>query len=187
MRILSPINSYGISSAIFNFDKRVTIPADGKIKEGYYGIIPFSEYRKIIIDEKDNIKNVFEDNIRDFLGDDNDVNESMNETLNNPKSIMKFGLLNNGITIVTENILVTGDRFSITNYQIVNGCQTSHILYQNRELNSIERVYVPIRIIATEDDELKNEITTATNNQTAIKKRTTCSFIKLSKEVRTVL
>lgn len=175
------------SSAIFNFDKRVTIPADGKIKEGYYGIIPFSEYRKIIIDEKDNIKNVFEDNIRDFLGDDNDVNESMNETLNNPKSIMKFGLLNNGITIVTENILVTGDRFSITNYQIVNGCQTSHILYQNRELNSIERVYVPIRIIATEDDELKNEITTATNNQTAIKKRTTCCFIKLSKEVRTVL
>lgn len=158
------------SSAIFNFDKRVTIPADGKIKEGYYGIIPFSEYRKIIIDEKDNIKNVFEDNIRDFLGDDNDVNESMNETLNNPKSIMKFGLLNNGITIVTENILVTGDRFSITNYQIVNGCQTRHILYQNRELNSIERVYVPIRIIATEDDELKNEITTATNNQTAIKK-----------------
>lgn len=158
------------SSAVFNFDKRVTIPTDGKIKEGYYGIIPFKEYKKIIIDEKDNIKNVFEDNIRDFLGDDNDVNESMNETLNNPNSIMKFGLLNNGITIVTENISVTGDRFSITNYQIVNGCQTSHILYQNRELDSIERVYVPIRIIATEDDELKNEITTATNNQTAIKK-----------------
>ncbi len=158
------------SFAIFNFSKRVTIPTDGKIKEGYYGIIPFREYRKIIVDEKDNIKNVFEDNIRDFLGEDNDVNESMNETLNDSNNIMKFGLLNNGITIVTEDISVTGDCFSITNYQIVNGCQTSHILYQNRELADINNVYIPIRIIATNDDEIKNEITTATNNQTAIKK-----------------
>lgn len=158
------------SFATFNFSKRVTIPTDGNIKEGYYGIIPFAEYRKIIIDDKDNIKNVFEDNIRDFLGDDNDVNESMNETLNDSNSIMKFGLLNNGITIVTEDISVTGDCFSITNYQIVNGCQTSHILYENRELAEIDNVYVPIRIIATDDDEIKNEITTATNNQTAIKK-----------------
>lgn len=164
------------SSATFNFSKRVTIPTDGKIKEGYYGIIPFEEYRKVIADEKDNIKNVFEDNIRDFLGEDNDVNESMNETLNNPNSIMKFGLLNNGITIVTESIAVIGDCFSITNYQIVNGCQTSHILYQNRELYEIDKVYIPIRIIATEDDEIKNEITTATNNQTAIKKEQLASL-----------
>ena len=158
------------SFATFNFGKRVTIPTDGKIKEGYYGIISFEEYRKIIIDDKDNMKNVFEDNIRDFLGDDNDVNESMNETLNDVNSIMKFGLLNNGITIVTEDISVTGDCVSVTNYQIVNGCQTSHILYQNRELPEINKVYIPIRIIATDDDEIKNEITTATNNQTAIKK-----------------
>lgn len=158
------------SFATFDFGKRVTIPTDGKIKEGYYGIISFEEYRKIIIDDKDNMKNVFEDNIRDFLGEDNDVNESMNETLNDVNSIMKFGLLNNGITIVTEDISVTGDCVSVTNYQIVNGCQTSHILYQNRELPEINKVYIPIRIIATDDDEIKNEITTATNNQTAIKK-----------------
>ena len=158
------------SFATFNFGKRVTIPTDGKIKEGYYGIISFEEYRKIIIDDKDNMKNVFEDNIRDFLGEDNDVNESMNETLNDVNSIMKFGLLNNGITIVTEDLSVTGDCVSVTNYQIVNGCQTSHILYQNRELPEINKVYIPIRIIATDDDEIKNEITTATNNQTAIKK-----------------
>lgn len=158
------------SHAVFTFSKRVTIPTDGKIKEGYYGLIPFEEYRKIIIDDKDNIKNVFEDNIRDFLGEDNDVNESMNETLNDSNSIMKFGLLNNGITIVTEDIAVTGDCFAITNYQIVNGCQTSHILYKNRDIHNINNVNIPIRIIATDNDEIKNEITTATNNQTAIKK-----------------
>ena len=100
------------SFATFNFGKRVTIPTDGKIKEGYYGIISFEEYRKIIIDDKDNMKNVFEDNIRDFLGEDNDVNESMNETLNDVNSIMKFGLLNNGITIVTEDISYRRLRFS---------------------------------------------------------------------------
>lgn len=158
------------SSATFILSKCVPLPKIPDISSGYYGIIPFSEFKKIIVDNNDNIKNVFEDNIRDFLGSDNDVNESITKTLKNSSTIMNFALLNNGITIVAEELNVTGDIFYMTNYQIVNGCQTSHILYQNRNEDGIDDVYIPIKIIATTKDELKNQITTATNNQTAVKR-----------------
>ena len=158
------------SHATFTLSKNVPLPSIPDIDSGYYGIISFSEFKKIIIDDNGNIKNVFDDNIRDFLGSDNDVNESMTKTLNNKESILNFGLLNNGVTIVTEELGQTGELFAITNYQIVNGCQTSHILYQNRDVEGIDNVCIPIKIVATKKDEIKNQITTATNNQTAVKR-----------------
>lgn len=158
------------SHATFTLSKNVPLPLIPDIDSGYYGIISFLEFKKIIIDDNGNIKNVFEDNIRDFLGSDNDVNESMTKTLNNQESILNFGLLNNGVTIVTEELGQTGEMFTITNYQIVNGCQTSHILYQNRDVEGVDNVCIPIKIVATKKDEIKNQITTATNNQTAVKR-----------------
>lgn len=171
------------SSATFLFNKNIALPNISNIDSGYYGIIPFSEFRKIIIDDNDNIKNVFEDNIRDFLGLDNDVNDAITKTLSNEKSITNFILLNNGITIVAEELRATGEKFSITNYQIVNGCQTSHVLYQNRDINGIDNVYIPIKIIATSKDDLKNQITTATNNQTAVKRDQLESLSKFQKQL----
>ena len=56
--------------------------------------------------------------------------------------------MNNGITIIARSLKVSGDRFSIENYSIVNGCQTSHVLYeQRREID--ESVMVPVRLIGT--------------------------------------
>lgn len=158
------------SQASFSFEKKITMKTTENIKAAYYGVIPFKEFKKIIIDEKGNIKNVFEDNIRDFLGDDTDANKAMSITLKNREENMNFAILNNGITIVADEINTTGDNFSILNYQIVNGCQTSHILYENRFNSDIDNVNIPLRIISTDDEDIKNQITTATNNQTAIKK-----------------
>lgn len=52
----------------------------------------------------------------------------------------------------------------------MNGCQTSNVLFNNRKGDYINNVNIPIKIIATDDDEIKNRITLATNNQTPIKK-----------------
>ena len=80
-------------------------------------------------------------------------------------------MLNNGITIVASSISLPGDIATIEDYQIVNGCQTSNILIDNMDLSdNIDDLIIPIRIIATKDENLKNEITKATNSQTAIKK-----------------
>lgn len=59
---------------------------------------------------------------------------------------------------------------------MVNGCQTSNVLYNNRNCEYINDVNVPVKIIATADDEVKSRITLATNNQTPIKKEQLASL-----------
>ncbi|SDX42899.1 AIPR family protein [Hymenobacter psychrophilus] len=155
--------------ATVNFSKRVTIPQIDGVSESYVGLLPFSEFRKIIVDDNDNLKNVFEDNVRDFQGKDNDVNNGISRTINGDSSSL-FSVLNNGVTIVASNVSSTGDTFVIRDYQIVNGCQTSNMLYSNRLSEGINNVFVPLKVVATTNEEIKNQITLATNNQTPIKK-----------------
>jgi hypothetical protein len=156
-------------STTINFNNRITLPKINGISQAYIGLLPFSEFLKIVSDSEDNILNVFEDNVRDFQGDNNDVNGGIALTLNNEDSEI-FSVLNNGVTIVASSISPTGDQFTISDYQIVNGCQTSNVLYNNRKSDNINNVGIPIKLIATNDDEIKTRITLATNNQTPIKK-----------------
>jgi hypothetical protein len=156
-------------STTINFNNRITLPKINGISQAYIGLLPFSEFLKIVSDSEDNILNVFEYNVRDFQGDNNDVNGGIALTLNNEDSEI-FSVLNNGVTIVASSISPTGDQFTISDYQIVNGCQTSNVLYNNRKSDNINNVGIPIKLIATNDDEIKTRITLATNNQTPIKK-----------------
>ena len=158
-----------------NFTNRVTLPSINGISEAYIGLLPFEEFVKIISDEDDTLVNVFEDNVRDFQGTNNDVNSGIEKTLNDEDSDL-FSVLNNGVTIVASSISPTGDQFTIKDYQIVNGCQTSNVLFNNRASSFIGQVNVPVKIIATDDDEIKNRITLATNNQTPIKKEQLASL-----------
>ncbi|OEF98950.1 hypothetical protein BHF71_10590 [Vulcanibacillus modesticaldus] len=172
-------------SATFLFEKKVTIPSTPKnVQVAYFGMLPFREFKKIIIDENGNIKNVFDDNIRDFLGFDNDVNEAINKTLKEGKTDF-FSILNNGVTVVAERISGAGDTITITNYQIVNGAQTSHVLYENVNNEAINNVIIPLRIIITNDDDIKNDITKATNSQTAVKKEELEALSEFQKNLET--
>jgi hypothetical protein len=76
-------------------------------------------------------------------------------------------LLNNGVTIVADKIQQTGSKFLLENYQIVNGCQTSHAIYNNKNKITIP-IAIPVRLIATTDQEIKNRIIKATNRQIPI-------------------
>lgn len=156
-------------STTITFNNRITIPNINGVSQAYIGLLPFNEFLKIVADENDILLNVFEDNVRDFQGDNNDVNGGIATTITNNDSEI-FSVLNNGVTIVASSISPTGDRFTISDYQIVNGCQTSNVLYNNRKDVNINKVSVPIKLIATTDEEVKTRITLATNNQTPIKK-----------------
>lgn len=155
--------------ASFMFERRVTMFSNGGSDIAYCGVLPYKEFKKIICSSNGNLNDVFEDNIRDFLGDNNDVNSSIQQTLQSDH-IQIFSVLNNGITIVADSINITGDKATITNYQIVNGCQTSHVIFDNENIEGIDDLMIPIRLIATTNEDLKNDITRATNNQTSIKK-----------------
>jgi len=78
-------------------------------------------------------------------------------------------VLNNGITIVASALTPAANRFTIRDYQVVNGCQTSHVLHECQNIEGIENVYVPIKIVVTESDDIKTSITLATNSQTEVK------------------
>lgn len=168
------INDYEVT---FTFDKRVTLFSDGTENSGYSGVLPYREFKRIICTENGTLRDVFEDNIRDFLGNDNDVNSAIDATLRSG-SLQRFSVLNNGITIVADRVRITGDRVTITNYQVVNGCQTSHVLFSGSDIPDIDSLLIPIRLIATNDEDLKNEITRATNNQTSIKKLNSLSVYR---------
>ncbi len=155
--------------ATFVFAKNVMMFSDENGDYGYSGVIPFCEFYKVICDENGSLKNVFEDNIRDFLGEHNYVNSDIEQTILNGRN-SAFCMLNNGITVVAHTAVLVSDKMTITSYQIVNGCQTSHILYLNRNADGASNLLIPIKIIVTANEELKNRITKATNNQTSITK-----------------
>lgn len=154
-------------SSTINFQNRITLPDIDGVSEAYLGVIPFPEYLKLIQDENQIIHSLFDDNIRDFQGE-NSVNIKIKNTLTDGKFNL-FCVLNNGVTLVASSITPAGNRFTIRDYQVVNGCQTSHVLHDCQRIEGIESVYVPIKIIVTENEDIKTNITLATNSQTEVK------------------
>jgi len=154
-------------STTINFQNRITLPDIKGVKEGYLGVIPFEEYVKLIQDENETIHSIFDDNVRDFQGE-NVVNKKIKSTLESGKFDL-FSVLNNGVTIVASSLTPAGNRFTLRDYQVVNGCQTSHVLHECQKIDGISAVYVPIKIVVTDSDEIKTDITLATNSQTEVK------------------
>ncbi|ARI75647.1 AIPR family protein [Halobacillus mangrovi] len=157
--------------ASFRFPKNVSFSYDGdKITSAYFGLVDISEYMHLLYDDETaGVKNVFEDNIRDYLGiENNEVNSNMQDRLKHEEAQL-FGILNNGVTVVADEIKPVGEKFHLINYQIVNGCQTSNVIFDNYKSLKEKSISLPIRIISTKDEETKNEIVRATNSQTGLK------------------
>jgi hypothetical protein len=151
----------------FSFAKKVTIPTMDGVREAYLGFLPATEYIKMITDENGNLlRGLFYENVRDFQGD-NPVNKEIQETLNGENKDI-FVLLNNGVTIVAEDLRQTGDEFTLSGFQIVNGCETSHVLYNNQD-KITDKVFIPIKLIVEPIDDLKNFVIKATKRQTVVK------------------
>jgi cold shock CspA family protein len=150
------------------FEKHAILPEIHKVDEAYIGILPCSEYLRLVCDAEGNlIRTLFYDNVRDFQGH-NPVNREIEDTVRDREQNDRFSLLNNGITIVAKSISKVGAAFTLKDYQIVNGCQTTHVLYRNRGALS-DQVFIPIKLIVTSDMDVTNSIIKATNRQTEVK------------------
>ncbi|MDP2673508.1 MAG: AIPR family protein [Dehalococcoidia bacterium] len=151
----------------FNFVNRTVIPDVPGVKEAYLGFLPATDFVKLIQDDGGEIiSGLFYDNVRDWL-DSNPVNDEIRVTLGS-EARARFVLMNNGITIIARNLQPTGNKFLIEDFSIVNGCQTSHVLFGERDQLD-ESVMVPIRLIGTQDENIINGIIRATNRQTEVK------------------
>ena len=90
--------------------------------------------------------------------------------------------MNNGVTIIARNLQVTGHKCHIEDFQIVNGCQTSHELFSNQDSIS-ESLMIPLRLISTQDEGVIESIIKATNRQTEVKKEQFFAVTEFSKQL----
>jgi len=149
------------------FSERTVIPEIPGVEQAYLGLLSAREFLHLV--ENDNgevLTSLFYDNVRHWQ-EWNIVNTEIRDTLSSPDKARYFPLLNNGITIVARRIHPTGNKFLLEDYQVVNGCQTSYVLHECG-VGLDENVMVPVRLIATEDDNIKNDIIKATNRQTQV-------------------
>lgn len=143
------------------FERYVTLPMIADVQEAHIGVLPIQEYLKLVTDESGSLRRqIFFDNMRDFM-QESATNIEIAETLTSPRS-SEFPLRNNGITIVARKLQRVGNLFDLEDYQIVNGCQTSHVIFNHRESLS-DAVVVPVKIIVTEQDDVVNKIIRGSN------------------------
>jgi len=169
------------------FDKKVDLGGIKGVGKAFLGYIKASEYLKLITDEDGNFRrNIFYENVRDFKGITNKVNSDIADSLNDADFKDKFVLLNNGITIVAKLVDTNFQAgvVKISNYQIVNGCQTSNVLYINRDSITPE-IVLPLKLIECSDNEITSEITKGTNNQNPVPEEAFVALEKFPKLLQT--
>lgn len=152
----------------FDFALKTVVPSIEGVTEAYVGLLPAPEFLRLIEDGNgEMLKGIFYDNVRDWQ-DFNAVNSEMRSTLESGATRSRFALMNNGVTVIAKTLRTTANRFYIEDYQVVNGCQTSHVLHDQRDsLDS--SVMIPLRLIATKDEEIIGAIVKATNRQTEVR------------------
>ncbi|UQN37671.1 AIPR family protein [Alcaligenes aquatilis] len=163
------------------FDKLITLPKIRDVSASYLGILPVTEFLKLLTNENgDIVKSIFIDNVRDFQGE-NDVNKDIEKTIID-ELYDQFVLRNNGITIVARNIRVTSSQYILEDYQIVNGCQTSHVIFNNK--NKIHgELFVPIKLIHTTKEDVAQSIIKSTNKQTNIEENDLLALTQFQRDL----
>jgi len=150
----------------------IRLPDD--VAEAYIGYVSAESMVDLIPDAGGRPdERVFLDNVRSFLGDDqkkalmpNPGAVGLSRTLNCGEG-NEVILRHNGVTIVTRGMeeRENGDR-ELREFQIVNGAQTTFVLCRNRDL--LPGVHVPVKIVVTEDDEVKNGVILGANTQAPV-------------------
>jgi len=176
------VGTYSGTQASLTALSNAALPEIAGIDEAYLAVVKAADLvdRLLVTDDGNLRGQVFEENVRAYLGDDNIVNQSISRTIVSP-SASRFPVLNNGITIVSPDVKLQGNVFHIKNFQIVNGCQTSNVLYENRE--HLNDIMVNVKIVETQDEDVFAELVRATNSQSKVEDAQFLSLKPLIKRV----
>lgn len=165
---------------------------------GAVSLLDLYEFLKAYRAKSGDIDELYEKNVRRFLGSRGKVNKNMLATLNNTPEF--FGLYNNGITIVVTDFAGDGNgSVELTDPYVVNGCQTTRTIwevchqrlesgghgksltYEKWRNNAANGVVVTKIVKVGDGDSLLNDITKYTNSQNAIREK---DFIALKSDFR---
>lgn len=114
-------------------------------------------------------RSIYLENPREYLGKSTPTNKEIMKTVGDEQLRKKFWKLNNGITAICDDFYASQDSntFTVTNFKIVNGRQTTFTLEKSNE--SIDEIFVTLTIHETADSDEHDLISQATNTQNPIK------------------
>lgn len=141
---------------LVEFNSEITLAEKPDIPVSFVSVLSFSELKKVIVSDEGNgflREKLFVENVRSKI-ENSTVNDEILATLNNDSKRPYFLYMNNGITILCERVKrheVSRNKLYIKHPRIINGCQTSHILYDYYLSNPEEanKVEVMAKIIST--------------------------------------
>jgi hypothetical protein len=186
-------------------DAKITIPLPGHLKEaggdllvGSVTLTALYNFLRRYRDDTQDLDQIYEKNVRRFLGARGRVNKGIQATLKDAPE--RFGLYNNGITIVVSDWQPIDGQYVLAEPYIVNGCQTSRTLWEvfhqrfdcggtgsNAELEDWKRraesgiVVVKVVKVGPEGEGLLQQITRYTNSQNAVREK---DFIALTNDFK---
>jgi hypothetical protein len=118
---VSPLIQVPIEATMANSGKDLMV--------GSIPLLKLYDFLKAYRAQTENLDQLYEKNVRRFLGGRGKVNRGMQATLNQEPA--QFGLYNNGITIVVKDFEpVSHSTYMLTEPYIVNGCQTTRTLWE---------------------------------------------------------
>ncbi|MBE0414990.1 MAG: AIPR family protein [Dehalococcoidia bacterium] len=156
---------------------------------GTVTLIDLFEFLKAYRDRTEDLDQLYERNVRRFLGGRGKINKGIQETLRNAPE--RFGLYNNGITIVVTNFVLNGNgNIELIEPFVVNGCQTTKTIWEicyekleaggtgtSPELEEWRKragegvVITKIVRVGDNGEELERAITRYTNSQNAVREK----------------
>jgi hypothetical protein len=158
--------------------------------EDLYGFL--KEYRA----KSGELDGIYEKNVRRYLGGRRRVNAAIQKTLSEKPE--RFGLFNNGITIVADQVDPADGWLDLTTPYIVNGCQTTRSIWDvlSRKLEAggtgtnptteawkarLARGAVVVKVVkvGSTDNALLTEITRYTNSQNSVSEK---DFVALNND-----
>lgn len=178
-------NFISATSLVENYRKRDNTVFNLKLSENplssqgkvFISLVKLKDYFDFITDEDGQIiKHIFESNVRDYQGKTS-VNQEIKETLDDNDAKEDFWWLNNGVTILANDVSAPGGKeLIIHNPEIVNGLQTSNEVYlhfqtkQKENPNYETARSLLVRVLVPENEVSRDKIIRATNSQTPIPK-----------------
>jgi hypothetical protein len=180
--------------------KAALVASGSNLLVGSTTLINLYNFLKAYRDKTEDLDQLYEKNVRRFLGARGRVNKGMQETLKAAPE--QFGLYNNGITIVVTDFADAGDNnFNLVEPYIVNGCQTTRTIWEvchirleaggtgsNPEMEAWRNkasegvVVTKIVKVGNEGERLLEAITRYTNSQNAVREK---DFLALTSDFKT--
>lgn len=176
------------------------VPSGDELLVGSVKLVDLYDFLKNYKSTTGDLDLIYEKNVRKFLGNKRKVNKGIERTL--VEKPERFGLYNNGITIVVQDFreLGSGD-YSLTEPYIVNGCQTTKTIWSvllkkldsggtgtdpnnNEYLKKLDKGIVVVKVVkvGSRGEDLLMETTKYTNSQNGVTEK---DFLALERDFRT--